>query len=677
MLSSEKAAELLLDERKQRIGNGIDVSPALDNCFFHAYALHLLGNNEAFPKDLFDTNEFDAPEIKELKCHLKNEIPRAELTAASEKYLFEKTLILGVLLRSWFFAQLFRNERSRDARFHFTGKPQSDHDLRIITFLRIVKDYKEALYQDAKAPSNRARINLEGALNYCNTLSEMLETIEEAKEANETLSKTIILILKSIQILKEYTNQPPENSLEESQNILGEVSTLLQTVGSKLKILKVEESLVALVSDVQKLLNCNLLTEVYFEKSFREQSEEENIIYSSNQDFFCQDLIDKDEEFIKEYWIKIGYQKYCSKLSQAGTKMNYADFDSGMEIPYAIYSRLDGSNVVCDRENPIFELAIDAGAAHYWLLATHKSSELLQHYKSQHESYTKNRDKWLSGQKGLYEDSFLLEAIIPAYNLGANPLQALVQKVPAFLERLLSKKEEQHALEGTTVNAQETGNTLPVASDVAAQELRSSTMRKTDSTEAVASIRENSNNGQYDPLLFPDPLEPQIQEAADVSSSSMKDDIDPTLLDNEELRAFYSQLKQLETKAKELNDKRKQSLDYSLAADAARDLHSSLHRAFTTFIVSDDRKEAYESFSKDSLEAIKKHRSPLEKHRKEGGLFMQILGNVVLGILGLGIFYGAALVVNEAFTGRYAFFAPKTAQEVSKIEKMLPEIKVK
>jgi hypothetical protein len=104
---------------KERIAQSIDVSPVLNNCFFHAFALYLLVNEKAFPPGLFAVDEHDSESVRDLKHHFQE--PRdleifdayAELKNPDSTHLthfYEKTLVLGVLLRSWFAHWLLKNE---------------------------------------------------------------------------------------------------------------------------------------------------------------------------------------------------------------------------------------------------------------------------------------------------------------------------------------------------------------------------------------------------------------------------------------------------------------------------------------------------------------------------------------------------------------------------------------
>ncbi|WED44560.1 hypothetical protein [Legionella cardiaca] len=155
-------------------------------------------------------------------------------------------------------------------------------------------------------------------------------------------------------------------------------------------------------------------------------------------------------------------------------------------------------------------------------------------------------------------------------------------------------------------------------------------------------------------------------------------------LTNTQLRQFNHQLQLLQVKAEIFADKAKSFthneaafLRYDRAAKAAQALYTELYERFATFVRSNKTEADFKTFSDKSMTAIETHQDVLENHREDRGLFKQVLGNIILGILGIGVFYGIALYVNHQKNGRCFFFAPETAQQVSKIENMIPSIKVK
>ncbi|HHF7368557.1 TPA: hypothetical protein ACPSKY_003721 [Legionella bozemanae] len=392
----------------------VDVSGALDNCFFHAYALYLLSNHGKFPENLFELNEFDNDtNLVKLKELFKDKTLQQELTSAdSPAYLFEKTLILGVLFRSWFSAQLAKSD---PGAFFQAREGLNDHDIRRTTFLQIVTDYKEAIAHDAKAPAHRARILLETVVE------------EQLKKAQGKVDQGLEeMILKSIEAMKGLEAKPSEQTLKEAQETL-------DTVLQKLQELNKEKS-DPILNEIEKTLQYDLAKEQYFLTAFKEQTIE-NSIYLANKEFFNKALLTMDTDKIQEYWNTTGFKKYCEFLSIPGVKVTYADMDPILTqlVDYAIYGQ-DDSLVVCDKKHPQFELVIKEKAAHYLLRATHKSSELLRHYSAQYNHYLKNRETFQSSPSSFTHDgTFFIEATVPENLSKTKPLQLLVDKIPEFL----------------------------------------------------------------------------------------------------------------------------------------------------------------------------------------------------------------------------------------------------
>jgi len=112
---------------KARINNGVDVSGAFDNCFFHCYATHLLANKLPLPVDLFEFNSvLDNQSIaKNIQALFPNEealkvfedyerLRDSKYPPKSPNHVVEKTLVLGFLLREWFATKMAKNYEHRD-----------------------------------------------------------------------------------------------------------------------------------------------------------------------------------------------------------------------------------------------------------------------------------------------------------------------------------------------------------------------------------------------------------------------------------------------------------------------------------------------------------------------------------------------------------------------------------
>ncbi|MBL7479399.1 hypothetical protein [Legionella bononiensis] len=78
----------------------------------------------------------------------------------------------------------------------------------------------------------------------------------------------------------------------------------------------------------------------------------------------------------------------------------------------------------------------------------------------------------------------------------------------------------------------------------------------------------------------------------------------------------------------------------------------------------------YTVFKSKCVESIEKSKPELEHHR---GL-KQLLGNIVLAVLGLGVVYLAAAAINKAITGNFMFFKTESAKIVDKIKNNVDEL---
>ncbi|WP_051555079.1 Dot/Icm T4SS effector Ceg23 [Legionella fairfieldensis] len=95
-------------------GDLLDVSATFNNCFFHCYILYCLSRHLPLPEDLFTFRSLlgrysPASQLQtiftseeSLSLFLSNAVP-------ASSSVFEKTLILGVLLREWCATQLLNN----------------------------------------------------------------------------------------------------------------------------------------------------------------------------------------------------------------------------------------------------------------------------------------------------------------------------------------------------------------------------------------------------------------------------------------------------------------------------------------------------------------------------------------------------------------------------------------
>lgn len=126
---------------------------------------------------------------------------------------------------------------------------------------------------------------------------------------------------------------------------------------------------------------------------------------------------------------------------------------------------------------------------------------------------------------------------------------------------------------------------------------------------------------------------------------------------------FLKQLKLIEDKEKYLRNR-----GYLKAADCAAKLHESVHNYYQSFLNSE---LTGDDFKSKCLEAIKDARPELETHRG----MKQVLGNLALAVVGLGVFYVIAGLINKAMTGKFLFFKTDSANKVDSLEESLGSVK--
>ncbi|ETO92219.1 hypothetical protein [Legionella oakridgensis] len=136
---------------------------------------------------------------------------------------------------------------------------------------------------------------------------------------------------------------------------------------------------------------------------------------------------------------------------------------------------------------------------------------------------------------------------------------------------------------------------------------------------------------------------------------------------------FMDQLLILHTKASELEHKaEKDHATYGLAARSARALHTALSDALEVYRRNENA-VTYQAFKRTCDDAIRTARPELEKHRD----YNYILANIGLAVLGLGVGYLAAGLINLAVNGRFLFFSETNSiSKVNELEKRLDAIPI-
>ncbi len=164
---------------RDRVKDAVNVSSALDNCFFHSYAAYLLSNHLPLPQDLFlPVSENQGSPAEQLKKIFKHEKDLdifdtyQQMTVANAEpceMLVEKTLVLGVLFREWFVDNLLKDEANKERLFR-NGDP--------VSFLTVIKAVREFGLDTVSADDRMAPI-VEANAEFFNDLSLSTQADEE------------------------------------------------------------------------------------------------------------------------------------------------------------------------------------------------------------------------------------------------------------------------------------------------------------------------------------------------------------------------------------------------------------------------------------------------------------------------------------------------------------------
>lgn len=126
---------------------------------------------------------------------------------------------------------------------------------------------------------------------------------------------------------------------------------------------------------------------------------------------------------------------------------------------------------------------------------------------------------------------------------------------------------------------------------------------------------------------------------------------------------FLLKFEVMKLKANEFIEKSQNNPAYVVAAHAATILVASIDQYQDDFISDGD----YETFKHHCIQAIDESRSVLETHRG----WKQILGNLALAMIGLGILYAGAVLYNKCSTGNYLFFKTDSAEKLDDLSMQL------
>jgi hypothetical protein len=129
---------------------------------------------------------------------------------------------------------------------------------------------------------------------------------------------------------------------------------------------------------------------------------------------------------------------------------------------------------------------------------------------------------------------------------------------------------------------------------------------------------------------------------------------------------FLFQIEIWRQKAIQLQEKSNNDPNYLMAANTAKQLINSIEQYGDNYVCDND----FERFKQQCTNAIENSRTILETHRG----WKQILGNITLAILGLGVFYAGAILYNKHTTGKYLFFKTDSGEKLDSLSETLGTI---
>jgi hypothetical protein len=125
----------------------------------------------------------------------------------------------------------------------------------------------------------------------------------------------------------------------------------------------------------------------------------------------------------------------------------------------------------------------------------------------------------------------------------------------------------------------------------------------------------------------------------------------------DQLLAYRNDLELLRKKYDELKEKSLKDPQYLEVSNVTLALYVTLKR---NVVELEENKISYEVFKSNSLDAMKQAKPVLSQHRG----WKHLLANIVLGIVGLGVFYALAGLFNLAVNGHFLFFNKTSSLEM-------------
>lgn len=327
------------------------------------------------------------------------------------------------------------------------------------------------------------------------------------------------------------------------------------------------------------------------------------------------------KEAIALYWKTEGYHSYCQYIANPQVKLTPADaipVIRDCQQSLCIYNT-DGtmSTAIPGTSDSKLEIVLAAEAGHYHLLKSEANQDLLTEYHRSYAQYLQDREAILAASdpraQAASKSTLLVGAICPENHVPWQPF-----------EYLLEKCQHMH----------------------------------TFTSEASSSISNDIDKEKKKTVKKTSDLPPVDKNSPPPNNQSSRDS----------KTYFFDQLSLLEKKYKNLQERKEEQ-----AYEVAKTLYEGLLHEGQRYFDHPQTEQSYAQFKQHCTNLIEEAKEELETHRG----FKQILGNIMLAILGAGVLYLIAAGIHLAATGKFLFFKTDSMNKIDAVEESIELAKPK
>lgn len=624
-----------MPDLSQRLSTAVDVSGAFDNCFFHSYAAYLLANGLPLPDDLF-TFDSIIPGEESPARRIRALLPTAEsldifvayhrtLDPASTSHcMMEKTLILGFLLREWFATKM--------ANTPTIGETMLEGEQGVVSLFKGYIDFVSNGVMPAEEFDSQTSIYAPNRafLDYCirrsTEVSVPAATLDTAPEVS-TASQVGTVIPDAEDVV-----------MEDAYPVDDDGDVVMEDAYPEVHIPPVPEDVV----HTEQTSAAEVLPIHPFETYFTR----------------AQGNLDRA---IALYWAEEGYKAYISYLARPNIKIGLTELTSVLKAihqPFIIYNSNGSINdsMTIAGQTPL-ELKLAAGEGHYFLLKsaeiTAGEDDLLGEYRRELARYHRDRTAVLEADDGHKKEtadrssSLFVGAICKAETVSWDPFESLLERIEAV------KNDMAHRPAASRATAAGAASLAPAT---AAPAPTAEVAIPTPGEERVAPAV----------VISPDTSTPHASGGAPPTQPGQAES--PRAIAKKAIRDFEQQL----TAWNALQNSLEQGTPVrKIAEEIAHRLNQAKDR-----YVKNPSEASYQDFSADCKSIVSDARQSKElQNHQQAEQWNQILGNIALAVVGLGVLYLVAAVINKCVTGNFLFFQPKASLQAieTSVSKLAPK----